>query len=55
MRAWTLKVSEKRVDLSEFEKQFAGDDPVYRYYFREYFSTPNVERTFKELTNQRRR
>jgi hypothetical protein len=44
-----LESVRKRVDLSEFEKQFAGDDPVYRYYFREYFATPNVERTFKEL------
>lgn len=41
--------SSARVDLSEVEKQFAGDDPVYRYYFQEYFATPNVERTFKEL------
>lgn len=39
----------KRVDLSEFERQFAGDDPVLRYFFREYFSDPNVERTYKEL------
>jgi len=39
----------KRVDLSGFERQFAGDDLIYRYYFHEYFSEPLVERTFKEL------
>ncbi|HWS87774.1 MAG TPA: MBL fold metallo-hydrolase [Pyrinomonadaceae bacterium] len=39
----------RRVDLSEFERQFAGDDPILRYFFREYFSDPNVERTYKEL------
>ena len=39
----------KQVDLSKFERQFAGDDPVYRDYFREYFSDPNVERTFNAL------
>ena len=44
-----LESVRKRVDLSEVEKQFAGADPVYRYYFQEYFATPNVERTFKEL------
>lgn len=39
-----------KVDLSAFERQFAGDDPVLRYFFRDYFSTPNVERTFRQLT-----
>lgn len=39
----------KRVDLTAFERQFAGDDPVHRYFFRDYFSDPNVERTFKQL------
>ena len=39
----------KQVDLSTFEKQFAGGDPVYQYFFRKYFSDPNIERTFKLL------
>ena len=39
----------KQVDLSTFEKQFAGEDPVYQYFFRKYFSDPNIERTFKQL------
>ena len=44
-----LEAVRRKVDLSEFEKEFAGDDPVYRYFFRDYFSTPNIERTFKQL------
>lgn len=36
-------------NMSEFERDFAGDDPVRRYYFREYFSGPVVERAFREL------
>lgn len=39
----------KRVNLSKFEKEFAGGDPVYEYYFKAYFSDPNIERTFKQL------
>jgi cyclase len=39
----------KQVDLSKYEKQFAGDDPLYRYFFRDYFSDPNIERTFKQM------
>jgi glyoxylase-like metal-dependent hydrolase (beta-lactamase superfamily II) len=39
----------KQIDLSTFERQFAGDDPVYRYFFRDYFSDPNIERTFKQI------
>jgi glyoxylase-like metal-dependent hydrolase (beta-lactamase superfamily II) len=38
-----------RVDLSGFERDLAGDDPVYRYYFREYFADPHVERVFQAL------
>lgn len=45
-----LEAIRKRVDISGFEKDFAGDDPVYRYYFREYTSDPLIERTFKKLT-----
>jgi len=39
----------KQVDISGLERDFAGDDPIYRYYFRVYFSHPIIERTFKEL------
>lgn len=45
----------KQVDLSRFERQFAGDDPVYRYFFRDYFSDPNIERTFRQMTAKSRR
>jgi glyoxylase-like metal-dependent hydrolase (beta-lactamase superfamily II) len=38
-----------QIDVSGFEKDFAGDNPVYRYYFREYTSDPLIERTFKRL------
>ena len=48
----TLEEIRGRVDLSRFEAGF--DDPVYRYYFREYFAIPNVERTFKEINAQPR-
>ena len=43
-----------RVDLSTFESELAGDDPVKRYYFGEYFSTPNIERTHRALTRSTR-
>jgi cyclase len=39
----------KKVDLTKFENEFGGSNSVYRYYFREYFSTPNVERTFNQI------
>lgn len=39
----------RKVDLSEFVRRFAGDDAVNRYYFNEYFTAPNVERTFNAL------
>lgn len=39
----------KRVDLSKFEREYAGNNPVYQYFFREYFSVPNIERTFKQI------
>lgn len=39
----------KQINVSGFEKDFAGDDPIYRHYFREYTSDPLIERTFKKL------
>lgn len=47
-----LETIRQRTDLSQFEKEFAGDDPVNLYYFREYFSTPNIERTFNQIKEQ---
>ena len=43
-----LEGVKKQVDLTNCENEFGGDNPVYRYYFREYFSKPNVERTFNQ-------
>lgn len=42
----------KKVDLSKFEKEFVGDDPIYRYYFKIWFADPNIRQTFKVLTPQ---
>lgn len=36
----------QRVDLSAFKDRMAGNDPVVRYYFDEYFTTPQVRRTY---------
>jgi glyoxylase-like metal-dependent hydrolase (beta-lactamase superfamily II) len=36
-----------RIDLSAFARP---DDPITRYYFREYFVDPHVERVFRALT-----
>ncbi len=38
-----------RVDLSRFERELVGENPVFRYYFREYFSDPHVERVFNAI------
>ena len=48
-----LESVRKRVDVSAFEKSFAGDDPIYRYYFRLYTSEPMIDRTFKKLKTDR--
>lgn len=48
-----LEAVKKQVDLTGFENDFGGGNPVYRYYFREYFSIPNVERTFNELKTKK--
>ena len=37
-------------DLSAFEREMAGNDPILRHYFHEYFAKPAVERARKELT-----
>jgi cyclase len=47
-----LEAVRGKVDLSEFVRRFAGDDAVNRYYFHEYFTVPNVERTFNALKAQ---
>ena len=44
-----LEAVRGKVDLSEFVQRFAVDDAVNRYYFHEYFTVPNVERTFNAL------
>lgn len=49
----TVEQTIKRVDLSVFKDKFAGDDPVTRYYFDEYFARPNVERTYLSLVGGR--
>lgn len=36
-------------DLSAFEKEMAGNDPVLRYYFREYFVEPAVAEARKKV------
>ncbi|MDQ3800109.1 MAG: MBL fold metallo-hydrolase [Acidobacteriota bacterium] len=44
-----LEGVKKQTDLTTFERDFAGENPVYRYYFQEYFSKPNIERTFNQM------
>lgn len=39
----------KRVNLSTFESELAGDDAVRRHYFHEYYVKPAVEQALKEL------
>jgi len=41
----------ERVDLSSFKDDFAGNDPVVRYYFDEYFAHPNVRRTYEAISS----
>jgi cyclase len=45
-----LAATRARVDLSTLAAEFTGSDPVLRYYFREYFSDPNIERTHRALS-----
>ena len=37
--------------LSALKDEFAGDDPVVRYYFDEYFAKPNVTRTYQAIVD----
>jgi cyclase len=37
------------VDVEEHLDAFGGDDPVLRYYFVEYFSTPHIQRVYGAL------
>ncbi len=41
------------VNLDQHRDRFAGDDPVLRYFFKEYFSDPNTRRTFDAMTTSR--
>lgn len=43
-----LEATRKKVDLSAFERELAGDDPVARYFFKQNFSDPAIAAAFKE-------
>jgi hypothetical protein len=43
------------VNVDRQRERFAGNDPVRRYFFKEYFSDPNVERTFDAVAASTRR
>lgn len=43
----------KQVDISKFEREFAGDDPIKRYFFKEYFVIPAVKETFDSIKTKR--
>jgi len=45
----TAEQTAERIDLSAFEDEFAGQDPLVRFYFEEYFAGPNVQRTYEAL------
>ena len=45
----------KKVDLSAFNKEFSGDDPVAQYYFDQYFTIPAVERALNQYKLQQGR
>jgi cyclase len=46
-RGLDLAAVQAAVGLHSFERAFAGDDPVARYYFGEYFRKPAIERAFR--------
>ena len=45
-----LEAVKRQVNLDQQRNQFAGDDLVLRYFFKRYFSAPNIERTFNAIT-----
>ena len=47
-----IEVTRKRIDLAKFKQEFAGNDPVARYYFDQYFTIPAVERAYNQLKGQ---
>lgn len=52
-RGLDIEATTAAIDLSTFKDQFAGDDPVVRYYFDEYFAAPHVRRTYAALEARR--
>jgi glyoxylase-like metal-dependent hydrolase (beta-lactamase superfamily II) len=42
----------ENADLSAFEREMAGDDPIRRHYFHEYFAKPAIERARKERSSK---
>ncbi len=52
-RGLDLEGIRREMDLDRWREAFAGDDPVLRYFFREYFSDPNVERTYNAMVAER--
>jgi glyoxylase-like metal-dependent hydrolase (beta-lactamase superfamily II) len=47
-----LEAIRKRIDLTAFERELAGDDPIRRHYFHDYFVRPGVERSYKEQSGK---
>lgn len=45
-----LDEARKKVDLSDFEKQFAGDDPMLKFLFAYYVKGPGVAAAYREKT-----
>lgn len=43
-----LEATRKKVDLSVFERELLGDDPVARYFFRQNFADPAIAAAFRE-------
>jgi glyoxylase-like metal-dependent hydrolase (beta-lactamase superfamily II) len=43
-----LEAAKKKVDLSAFERELLGDDPVARYFFRQNFADAAIAAAFKE-------
>jgi glyoxylase-like metal-dependent hydrolase (beta-lactamase superfamily II) len=43
-----LEATKKKVDLTAFERELVGDDPVGRYFFKQDFADPAIAAAFKE-------